>query len=61
MGKELKETFYKIEIQKVTNGFIVYVNNTLKYDQVVSDNVFAFNTILELTEFLLTYKEIEKE
>ena len=61
MGKELKETFYKIEIQKVTNGFIVYVNNTLKYDQLVSDNVFAFNTILELTEFLLTYKEIEKE
>lgn len=61
MGKELKETFYKIEIQKVTNGFIVYVNNTLKHDSVVSDNVFAFNTILKLTEFLLSYKEIEKQ
>jgi hypothetical protein len=57
--KELKETFYKLDIQKCNNGFILYVNNTLKYDQCVPDTVFVFNKLKDLTDFLLTYKELE--
>jgi len=59
MKKELKETFYKLDVQKCQNGFIVYVNNTLRYDQSVPDSVFVFNTLKDLTDFLLTYKELE--
>lgn len=61
MKKELKETFYKLDVQKCSNGFVVYVDNTLKYDQCVPDSVFVFNTLKDLTDFLLTYKEIDNE
>lgn len=61
MKKELKETFYKLDVQKCSNGFIVYVKNSLRYDQCVPDSVFVFNTLKGLTEFLLTFKEIENE
>lgn len=62
MEKELKQTFAKLDIHKTNNGFIVYVNNTRH--NVVSiadytDECFVFNTLKDLTAFLLTYKEIE--
>lgn len=57
-SKELKQTFYKIDIQKCENGFIVYVDNTIRINSCVHDGVFVFNTLKELTNFILTYKEI---
>lgn len=62
MEKELKETFAKLDIHKTNNGFIVYVNNTRHNVGGISDytdECFVFNTLKDLTAFLLTYKEIE--
>ena len=57
----MKETLFKAEIQKVENGFVVYLDNTQKFDRCVSDKVYVFNTLKDLADFLLTFKEIEND
>lgn len=57
----MKETFFKADIQKVENGFVVYLDNTQKFDRCVSDKVYVFNTLKDLADFLLTFKEIEND
>jgi hypothetical protein len=53
-----KETFYHLNVQTCTNGFILYVNENQRLDRCVPDKTFVFNTLKDLSDFLLTFKEI---
>ena len=52
--------FDEIEIKRVKNGYVVYVYKAKQCNS-FPDFVFVFNTLKDLSEFLLTFKVIENE
>lgn len=52
--------FDELEIKRVKNGYVIYVYKAKQCNS-FPDFVYVFNTIKDLSDFLLTFKEIEND